>query len=155
MRPACWCPSASVAARPVAWPTRSSPVRSPGPSAEVPAGEGPPLRAQRAPLRGRRRRRSGAPGLRRPGRAAPPARHRPARPARPRLGPHQASAVGHLRQRSRHHRRHVVPVLRADRLVPVQQDARALRETCRRLALPVVLERSRSGEGGHLWFFFE
>jgi superfamily II DNA or RNA helicase/very-short-patch-repair endonuclease len=35
-----------------------------------------------------------------------------------------------------------------------QKDAAALRETCRRLAVPVALERSRSGEGGHLWFFF-
>ena len=32
--------------------------------------------------------------------------------------------------------------------------SRALRETCQRLALPVALERSRSGKGGHLWFFF-
>ena len=35
-----------------------------------------------------------------------------------------------------------------------QQDAGALRETCRRLAVPVALERSRSGKGGHLWLFF-
>ena len=35
-----------------------------------------------------------------------------------------------------------------------QEDAGALRETCQRLALPVALERSRSGKGGHLWFFF-
>jgi superfamily II DNA or RNA helicase/very-short-patch-repair endonuclease len=35
-----------------------------------------------------------------------------------------------------------------------QEDARALEETCQRLALPVALERSRSGKGGHLWFFF-
>jgi superfamily II DNA or RNA helicase/very-short-patch-repair endonuclease len=35
-----------------------------------------------------------------------------------------------------------------------QKDAGALRETCQRLALPVALERSRSGKGGHLWFFF-
>ena len=35
-----------------------------------------------------------------------------------------------------------------------QQDARALLETCQRLALPVALERSRSGKGGHLWLFF-
>lgn len=34
-------------------------------------------------------------------------------------------------------------------------DARAVRETCRRLGLPVALERSRSGNGGHFWFFFE
>ena len=35
-----------------------------------------------------------------------------------------------------------------------QEDARALQETCQRWALPGVLERSRSGKGGHLWFFF-
>ena len=35
-----------------------------------------------------------------------------------------------------------------------QQDAKALWETCQRLALPVTLERSRSGKGGHLWLFF-
>ncbi|MCX6923291.1 MAG: hypothetical protein NT154_08795 [Verrucomicrobia bacterium] len=35
-----------------------------------------------------------------------------------------------------------------------QADAAALREMCRRLALPVALERSRSGQGGHFWFFF-
>jgi hypothetical protein len=35
-----------------------------------------------------------------------------------------------------------------------QKDAAALLETCRRFALPVTLERSRSGKGGHLWFFF-
>ena len=36
-----------------------------------------------------------------------------------------------------------------------QEDAGAFLETCRRLALPVALERSRSGNGGHVWFFFE
>ena len=35
-----------------------------------------------------------------------------------------------------------------------QQDAGALRETCQRLTVPVALERSRSGKGGHLWLFF-
>ena len=35
-----------------------------------------------------------------------------------------------------------------------QADIGALRETCRRLALPVAVERSRSGMGGHLWLFF-
>lgn len=34
-------------------------------------------------------------------------------------------------------------------------DAQACRDTCRRLEIPVALERSRSGQGGHLWFFFE
>lgn len=36
-----------------------------------------------------------------------------------------------------------------------QDDARAVIETCRTNNLPVALERSRSGNGGHLWFFFE
>ena len=36
-----------------------------------------------------------------------------------------------------------------------QQDAAAFLETCRRLEAPAVLERSRSGNGGHVWFFFE
>ena len=35
-----------------------------------------------------------------------------------------------------------------------REDAVALRQTCQRLALPVALERSRSGRGGHLWLFF-
>jgi superfamily II DNA or RNA helicase/very-short-patch-repair endonuclease len=36
-----------------------------------------------------------------------------------------------------------------------QGDAGAYVETCRRLDVPVALERSRSGNGGHVWFFFE
>lgn len=36
-----------------------------------------------------------------------------------------------------------------------REDAVACRDTCRRLRLPVALERSRSGNGAHLWFFFE
>ncbi len=35
-----------------------------------------------------------------------------------------------------------------------RDDAAAFVETCRRLALPVALERSRSGQGGHVWLFF-
>ena len=35
-----------------------------------------------------------------------------------------------------------------------QQDAQAIRETSERLHLPVALERSRSGNGGHIWLFF-
>lgn len=35
-----------------------------------------------------------------------------------------------------------------------QDDAFALIETCRERGIPVVLERSRSGNGGHVWFFF-
>ncbi len=33
-------------------------------------------------------------------------------------------------------------------------DAAAYLETCRRWEIPAALERSRSGEGGHVWFFF-
>ena len=36
-----------------------------------------------------------------------------------------------------------------------QEDARAILETCRRLDLPAALERSRSGNGGHIWLFFD
>jgi superfamily II DNA or RNA helicase/very-short-patch-repair endonuclease len=36
-----------------------------------------------------------------------------------------------------------------------QPDAAAFLKTCRRLDVPAVLERSRSGDGGHVWFFFE
>ncbi len=35
-----------------------------------------------------------------------------------------------------------------------QDDAAAFLETCRLISLPVALERSRSGKGGHIWFFF-
>ncbi|MEX0679480.1 MAG: DEAD/DEAH box helicase family protein [Pirellulales bacterium] len=36
-----------------------------------------------------------------------------------------------------------------------QEDSRAVLDTCRRLDLPAALERSRSGNGGHIWLFFE
>jgi hypothetical protein len=36
-----------------------------------------------------------------------------------------------------------------------REDARAVMDTCRRLGLPAGLERSRSGNGGHLWLFFD
>lgn len=36
-----------------------------------------------------------------------------------------------------------------------QDDAAAFLETCRQMSLPVALERSRSGKGGHIWFFFD
>jgi hypothetical protein len=36
-----------------------------------------------------------------------------------------------------------------------REDARAFLETCRALGVPAVLERSRSGQGGHVWVFFE
>jgi len=36
-----------------------------------------------------------------------------------------------------------------------QQDAGAFLDVCRHLNLPTALERSRSGNGGHVWFFFE
>ncbi len=35
-----------------------------------------------------------------------------------------------------------------------QEDAQAVLETCGRLNLPAALERSRSGNGGHIWLFF-
>jgi superfamily II DNA or RNA helicase/very-short-patch-repair endonuclease len=34
------------------------------------------------------------------------------------------------------------------------EDARAFLETCRQLDVPAALERSRSGNGGHVWLFF-
>jgi superfamily II DNA or RNA helicase/very-short-patch-repair endonuclease len=36
-----------------------------------------------------------------------------------------------------------------------REDAAAFLETCRLMAIPAVLERSRSGHGGHVWLFFE
>ena len=36
-----------------------------------------------------------------------------------------------------------------------QADALAFMKTCRDLGLPAALERSRSGNGGHVWLFFE
>jgi hypothetical protein len=36
-----------------------------------------------------------------------------------------------------------------------REDAAAFAETCRQLNLPAAVERSRSGEGGHVWLFFE
>jgi hypothetical protein len=36
-----------------------------------------------------------------------------------------------------------------------QENAGAFMETCGRLDLPAALERSRSGNGGHVWLFFE
>lgn len=36
-----------------------------------------------------------------------------------------------------------------------REDATAFLEASRRLKLPAVLERSRSGRGAHVWFFFE
>jgi superfamily II DNA or RNA helicase len=36
----------------------------------------------------------------------------------------------------------------------LQHDAVAFLETCRQMNLPAALERSRSGNGGHIWFFF-
>ena len=35
-----------------------------------------------------------------------------------------------------------------------ETDARAIRETCRSLGLEPAIERSRSGAGAHVWFFF-
>ena len=36
-----------------------------------------------------------------------------------------------------------------------QEDAPAVLATCERLGVPAVLERSRSGNGGHVWIFFD
>lgn len=36
-----------------------------------------------------------------------------------------------------------------------QEDALAYLDTCRGLRVPAALERSRSGNGGHIWLFFE
>lgn len=33
-------------------------------------------------------------------------------------------------------------------------DVRAFRETCKNMSIPVAVERSRSGNGAHAWFFF-
>ncbi len=35
------------------------------------------------------------------------------------------------------------------------EDARAFRETCHQLNVPAALERSRSGNGAHVWIFFD
>ncbi len=35
-----------------------------------------------------------------------------------------------------------------------QQDVSTLREVCKAFAVPVAVERSRSGHGAHAWFFF-
>ena len=35
-----------------------------------------------------------------------------------------------------------------------QEDTKAFLETCRHFDIPAALERSRSGNGGHIWFFF-
>ena len=35
-----------------------------------------------------------------------------------------------------------------------QEDVDAVLQTCRRMNLPATLERSRSGNGGHIWLFF-
>lgn len=36
-----------------------------------------------------------------------------------------------------------------------RDDVAAVLDTCRNMKLPVALERSRSGNGGHVWFFFD
>ena len=36
-----------------------------------------------------------------------------------------------------------------------QADASAFIKICREFGLPTVLERSRSGNGGHVWLFFD
>jgi hypothetical protein len=36
-----------------------------------------------------------------------------------------------------------------------REDAAAFLETCHHLNIPAALERSRSGRGAHVWFFFD
>lgn len=36
-----------------------------------------------------------------------------------------------------------------------EYDSQAFLETCQQLSVPAVLERSRSGKGGHVWIFFD
>lgn len=36
-----------------------------------------------------------------------------------------------------------------------REDALAILETCKQMGLPANLERSRSGNGGHIWLFFD
>ena len=36
-----------------------------------------------------------------------------------------------------------------------QRDAEVLRDVCKELEIPVSIERSQSGNGAHVWFFFE
>jgi len=35
-----------------------------------------------------------------------------------------------------------------------REDVTAFIETCNRVAVPALVERSRSGNGAHVWFFF-
>jgi hypothetical protein len=35
-----------------------------------------------------------------------------------------------------------------------KKDVTAIRKTCKDLSIPIVIERSRSGNGAHAWFFF-
>ena len=36
-----------------------------------------------------------------------------------------------------------------------KQDISAVANTCRKMDFPVAVERSRSGDGAHVWFFFK
>lgn len=36
-----------------------------------------------------------------------------------------------------------------------QKDVSTIRETCKEFDIPIAIERSRSGNGAHMWFFFE
>jgi hypothetical protein len=36
-----------------------------------------------------------------------------------------------------------------------KKDLTALRQTCKALSIPIVIERTRSGNGAHAWFFFK
>ena len=98
--------------------------------------EGARVLAQAGQVRGRH---GGGPARarrRRQGRAPLAARRRPARPARARVGAAAAPAVGHLRLRPGHHRRHVVALVRADRVVPVHPRPRGGGRPRRRRSAP-------------------
>src|SRR5262245_61535630 len=105
-----------------------------GPTGAPPGGgdEGARVLAPAGPVRGRAGGRRPPPRARRPLWAALAARRRSARAARARLAAAPAPAVGHLRQRPVHDRRPVVPLLRADRVVPVHAGPRDRRRPRRR-----------------------
>ncbi len=74
--------------------------------------------------------------------------------------PTESELLAHLQGR---HVMGVYPLLADDtcRLLAIdldggswQADVAALREVCRELGVPPAVERSRSGDGAHLWFFF-
>ena len=48
-----------------------------------------------------------------------------------------------------------VNLLDFDNTLAWQEEVAALREICRQNAIPVLIERSRSGKGAHVWIFFD